>query len=154
MTAPTVPLRVRPRRTRAVAWCAAVAFAGLFAALGTGLRGSTGAGTAVFQRGDQLAMVGLGVVGGLAILAFTRPRLAADAAGVRIRNVLGGYELPWAAIAAVRFDRHSAWASLELVDDDLVPVMAIQRADKQYAVDSVRRLRALLAASRVPDQFA
>jgi Bacterial PH domain len=48
----------------------------------------------------------------------------------------------------VRFDRGSPWASLELRDDDVVQVMAVQVMDKEYAVDAVRALRHLLAAAQ------
>lgn len=118
----------------------------LFTVIGTGLRGSTGDGNAVFRAGDQLAMIGLGVLGALGILLFTRPRVEADARGVRVRNVIGGYDLPWEVVRAVRFERGSAWAHLELHDDDVVPVMALQVADKEHAVAGVRALRARLAA--------
>lgn len=147
----SAPLRVRPRRTTVVAWVTAVVVVAGSAVLATTLRGTTGAGNATFQTGDQVAMIGVGLLGALAILAFTRPRLEADERGVRIRNLVGGYDLPWQIVTAVRFDRHSAWASLELADDDLIPVMAIQRADREYAVAAVRELRTLLAASQAGD---
>jgi len=50
--------------------------------------------------------------------------------------------------AAVRFDRGSPWVALDLYDDDVISVMAVQAADKEYALDTVRTLRRLLAASR------
>ena len=109
----------------------------------TGLRSGT-----VFQPGDQYAMIGLGVAGAVAVLAFARPRVEADADGIRIRNVVGGYDLPWSVVRAVRFDRGAAWASLELEDDDLVSVMAIQRADKEFAVAAIGALRALKTEHR------
>ena len=92
-------------------------------------------------------MIGLGVLVALGILLFTRPRVDADAHGIRVRNLIGGYELPWSVVRAVRFDRGSPWAALELDDDDLVSVMALQATDKEYAVEGVRALRALHAAA-------
>jgi hypothetical protein len=92
-------------------------------------------------------MIGLGVLIGLGILAFTRPRVRADAAGIKIRNVVGGYDLPWSVVRKVRFDRNSPWATLELLDDETVSVHALQATDKEYAVDGVRALRALHQAS-------
>jgi hypothetical protein len=47
----------------------------------------------------------------------------------------------------VRFDRHSPWATLELYNDETISVHALQAADKEYAVDGVRTLRALHQAS-------
>jgi hypothetical protein len=141
------PVVFRPKRIRWVAGISAAAVAILFAVLSFGLHGATGTGLGKFQRGDQAAMIGLGVLIGLGILAFTRPRVSADATGIRIRNVVGGYELPWSVVRAVRFDRHSPWVTLELLDDDQVPVHALQAADKDYAVQGVRALRALHAAA-------
>ena len=137
----------RPHRIRWVAAPAAVAVVVLFTALSFGLHGSTGDGFGQFQRGDQLAMIGLGVLIALGILAFLRPRVVADAEHIRIRNVVGGYDLPWTAVRAVRFDRNSPWATLELHDDETVSVHALQAADKEYAVEGVRALRALHAAA-------
>jgi hypothetical protein len=114
-----------------------------------GLHGSLGDGSpGVFQRGDQIAMIGLGVVIAIGILMFARPRVVADEHMVHIRNVIGGYDLPWEVVRSVRFGRGSAWASLELEDDELVGLMAIQANDKEYAVGAVRALRALLEQSR------
>ena len=137
----------RPHRIRWVAAPAAVAVVVLFTALSFGLHGSTGDGFGQFQRGDQLAMIGLGVLIALGILAFLRPRVVADAEHIRIRNVVGGYDLPWSAVRAVRFDRNSPWAMLEMNDDDTVSIHALQAADKGYAVEGVRALRALHSAA-------
>jgi hypothetical protein len=84
---------------------------------------------------------------GLGMLAFTRPRVRADAEGVHVRNVVGGYDLPWSVVRAVRFDRSSPWATLELHDDETVSIHALQAADKEYAVEGVRVLRALHTAA-------
>ena len=136
-------VRLRPQRIRVVCWSSAVALVVLFTLIGVSLHGSTGAGSATFQRGDQFAMIGLGLLGAVGILLFTRPRVEADLRGVRIRNVLGSYDLPWEVVRSVRFDRGSAWASLELHDDDQVPMIALQAVDKERAVAGVRALRAL-----------
>jgi len=141
------PLVVKPKRIRIVCWILAVAVVVLFSAVATALTGPTGAGTASFRPADQFAMVGLGVLGAAGILAFTRPRLEADTHEVRIRNVIGGYRLPWNVVREVRFERGASWATLELADDDVVAVMAIQAVDKEYAVQAVRHLRALHAAA-------
>ena len=139
------PVKAKPIKATRVAWVLAVVVIAVFAAVGTTLRGATDSGKGVFQAGDQWAMIVLGVLGALGILMFTRPRVEADENGLRIRNVVGGYELPWEVVRAVRFGRGSSWVSLELQDDDVVSVMAIQSSDKEYALDAVRTLRALLA---------
>jgi hypothetical protein len=138
----------RPKRIRWVAGIAAVVVVALFTAVGVGLRGSAGfENSGQFQRGDQAAMIGLGVLIALGILAFIRPRVSADADGIKVRNVVGGYDLPWSVVRAVRFDRNSPWAILELHDDEQVSLHALQAVDKEYAVDGVRTLRALHKAA-------
>ncbi|MEV6489874.1 PH domain-containing protein [Actinoplanes sp. NPDC051633] len=137
----------RPHRIRWVAAPAAAAVVVLFTVLSFGLHGSTGDNFGQFQRGDQLAMIGLGVLIGLGILLFLRPRVIADAERIRIRNVVGGYDLPWSAVRSVRFDRNSPWAMLEMANDDTVSIHALQAADKEYAVEGVRALRALHSAA-------
>jgi hypothetical protein len=139
-------VRARPRKATKVAWVLAAVVLVVFTAVGTGLRGATDSGAGVFQAGDQFAMVGLGILGALGILLFTRPRVEADARGIRIRNLVGGYDLPWDVVRSIQFARGAPWASLELRDDDLISIMAVQRTDKAYAVATVRALRALLAA--------
>ncbi|MEJ3749493.1 PH domain-containing protein [Actinomycetes bacterium KLBMP 9797] len=146
MSTPDV-VRLRPRRARTVCWILAAAVFVIFTLVGTGLRGSTGDGTGTFQRGDQIAMIGLGILFALGILIFARPRIEADARGIRVRNLVGGYDLSWDLIRAVRWGRGAPWASLELDDEELVPMLALQTVDKQYAVDGVRALRALHAAA-------
>ncbi|MFV2100586.1 PH domain-containing protein [Micromonospora sp. LOL_024] len=136
-------IRLRPRRIRLVCWGSAIALVVLFTVIATTLTGPTGNGYGTFQRGDQVAMIGLGVIFALATLLFTRPRVVADARGVRVRNIVGSYELPWEVVRGIRFDRGAPWAALELYDDDLLPMVALQAADKQLAVDGVRTLRRL-----------
>jgi hypothetical protein len=139
----------RPRKLRVVCWASAAAIVIVFTAVSFGLHGPLGDGApGVFQRGDQAAMIGLGLLAAAGVLMFTRPRVTADEHGVRVRNLVGGYELPWEIVRSVRFNRGSAWASLELEDDDMVGVMAVQANDKEYAVEAVRSLRTLLEANR------
>jgi Bacterial PH domain len=136
-------VEAKPRRVSVVAYVAAGLILVVFTLIGTALTGSTGEGTAVFRPGDQAAMIGLGICGALGALAFARPRVKATAEGIWIRNVFGTYDLPWAVVREVRFERGHPWVTLELADDDTVSVLAIQAADKEYAVAAVRGLRAL-----------
>jgi hypothetical protein len=104
-------------------------------------------GVVAFQTADQVAMIVLGLAMGAGVLLVGRPRVDADAAGIRVRNVVGTHQLPWSMVRAVRFDRHSPWASLLLSNGDELSVLAVQAADKGRAVDAVEGLRALLAAA-------
>jgi len=151
---PPVSVAARPVKGTRVAWVLAILVLAVFSAVATTLRGTTESGKSVFQASDQWAMIGLGVLGALGILLFTRPRVEADERGIRIRNLVGGYDLPWDVVRAVQFNRGAPWASLELEDDDLIPMMAIQRTDKAYAVTAVRGLRALIAEAKKVDAEA
>ncbi|MFI6074848.1 PH domain-containing protein [Actinoplanes sp. NPDC051343] len=138
----------RPHKIRWVAGAAAAGVVVLFTAISFGLHGSAGFDdSGKFERGDQTAMIGLGILIALGILAFCRPKVTAGADGIHIRNVVGGYDLPWSVVRAVRFDRNSPWAQLDLYDDEQVSIHALQAADKDYAVEGVRTLRALHKAS-------
>ena len=75
----------------------------------------------------------------------------ADATGIRARNVFIRHELPWAAVRAVRFDRHSSWATLVLTNGDELPLLAVQAADKEHTVRAVEGLRALLAEAKAAE---
>jgi len=136
----------RPRKARIVCWIAAPLIVVIFALIATGLHGKTGDGPGTFQRGDQIAMIGLGALAALGVLMFTRPRVVADAQGVRVRNVFGSYEVPWEVVRGVTFGRGAPWLTLQLHDDDVLSVMAVQAADKEHAVRAARALRALHAA--------
>jgi hypothetical protein len=109
---------------------------------------SSSTGVVSFHTSDQVAMICLGLLIGAGVLALGRSRVDADAASVRVRNILGSHQLPWELVRSVRFERSSAWATLLLANGDELAVLAVQAADKQRAVAAVEGLRALLAASR------
>ncbi|MFE7742793.1 PH domain-containing protein [Nocardia sp. NPDC057455] len=132
---------VRPRRAVRTAWIAAVLFAAAFIVGGVWLRsGSTGVN---FRVADQVAMIGIGVLGAAAVLLLTRPRVRVGARGVSVRNIVGDNDFPWDYIRGVSFPDRKAWARLELVDDDYVPMLAIRSNDKEHAARAMARLREL-----------
>ncbi len=147
----TLPVTFRPRRVRKVCFVLAGVVVVFFTIIGIMLSGPTGTGQGVFTTADQVAMVVLGVLGALGVLAFARPRVTADAERVRIRNIVGGYDLPWSVVRGLRFTTGNPWVSLELADDETVAVMAIQAVDKEYAIHAARTLRVLLNQSRSLD---
>ena len=133
------------RKARKIAVVSAVVFVLLFTGIALTLHGKTDSGESYFHTEDQFAMVGLGLLAAAGVLMFTRPRIIADERGVRVRNLLGWKEIPWELIAAVRFDRGSPWVAIDLRNDDVISVMAVQAADKDYALATVRKLRTMLA---------
>ena len=143
----TTPLVLRPRRLLLVCRAAGVLLLAVFAVVAYLLpRGS--AGGQRFGLGDQIAFFGIGVLLAWAVLQFTRVRVEADEAGVRVRNYVGEKFVPWQVVAGVRLDDASPWASLDLQDDDTIALLAVQANDGSRAVDAVMSLRHLLAASR------
>ena len=140
---------VRPRRLTRVCWTLAALLVVVFAVIAVAL-GQGPDGEAAFRLPDQVAMVGLGLLLALALLGFTRARVEADGAGIRVRNLVGDKVLPWQLVRTVRFDEGSPWASLDLHDDDTIALLAVQANDGKRAAQAVLDLRALLAASRDP----
>jgi Bacterial PH domain len=136
----------RPKRVRIVCAVAALAVFVVFTLTGTAL---TTVGEGVFKPGDQFAMIGLGIFFAIGIMLIARPKVEADHSGVRVRNIIGGYELPWDVIRKVSLDRGRPWLTLELENDDAVSVLAVQAVDKEHALRAVQRLRELHAGSSV-----
>jgi hypothetical protein len=139
------PRRVvsRPVVLTRVCWAVALVVVAVFAVVAVALGGGP-PGDAQFRTPDQVAMVGLGLLVALGVLAFTRARVEADSSGIRVRNVLAERTFPWAVVRAVRFDENASWASLELHDDETVALLGVQASDGDRAVDTVVALRALL----------
>ena len=112
---------------------------------------SSSTGVVQFGVVDQVGIAGLGLVLGAGIALLGRSRVAADAEGIRIRNVAMTRELSWRSVRSVRFDKKSAWASLLLENGDETAVLAVQAADREHAVRAVEGLRALHASARAKD---
>ena len=147
-------LRVRPRRIRIMVYIAAPVIVAVFVGISFSLRGTFNETGAVFETPDHVAMILLGVLLAAGSLILARPSLEADASGVRVRNLFGTTELPWALVREVSFRRGAPWVTLDLQDDDLISVLAIQAADKEHAVRAVRALRAMHAEYTRPDRVA
>ncbi|GJF04874.1 PH domain-containing protein [Pseudonocardia sp. D17] len=136
---------LRPRRVLWLAWIGAVAVFVLFVVIAVVLRtADTGV---YFRLADQISMVVLGllIAGGLLLLA--RPRVRADARDIEVRNILLTRRVPWTEVVGVAFPDGASWARLDLPDYEYFPILAVQAADRQYAVAGIRRLRALHAAA-------
>ena len=103
---------------------------------------------AVFGYKDQLftLVIGLVVAGGLRLPA--RPRMRADTTAVYLRSYLGNWRtVPWDVVVAVEFPSNARFARLVLPADELLAIYAVQRIDQDYAVQRMRGLRALFAAT-------
>jgi hypothetical protein len=143
----------RPVVLTRVCWAVAAVVIAVFTVVAIALGGGP-PGDAQFQVPDQIAMVCLGLLVAGGVLAFTRARVVADEAGVRVRNVIGEKLVPWQVVRSVRLDDGAPWASLELQDDDTIALLGVSANDGDAAVEAVLAMRALLQASRTgsPDQ--
>jgi hypothetical protein len=147
---PPTAVSAVPHRWRLICAAVAVVVAGVLAYVGLTLH-TDDSGVVTYTTADQVAVVLLGLVLGAGVLALGRPRVDADADGIRVRNLLGSRELPWTAVQAVRFDRKFKWATLLLTNDDEFAVLAVQSTDGERAAAAVEGLRALLAAARAAE---
>ena len=139
-------VRARPVRLRRLCAGLAALIVLVFAVIAILLRGAdTGAS---FGVADQVSIFGLGLVVAAGVLVLARPTLEADDRELRIRNVVGSHVVPWSAVRAVLFRDNRPWATLELLDDEQVPLMAVQAADGERTLEVVQALRALLERSR------
>lgn len=137
-------LRAHPVRLRRVAVVVATLVVGTFVVIAV-LLGSTRSEGVVFGRGDQVAMVLLGLLLAAGILLIARPALVADTRGLHVRNIFGTHDIPWEVVREVAFPDGSPWATLELADDDQLALLAVQASDGERSVAAVRALRALQA---------
>lgn len=96
-----------------------------------------------FRWIDRIGLIGMGGVASFVAMLGARPRLRADAAGVWVRNILGETYFPWHWIERIAFPKGAHWAQLMLPGDETYPVMAVQAMDKERAVASLTKLRAL-----------
>jgi hypothetical protein len=102
-----------------------------------------------FGDSDQIGTVVIGVILAGLLIMPTRPRLRADATAVRLRSYLGGWRVvPWELIVNVEFPSKVRFARLVLPGEETLAIYAVQRLDKERAVEAMRGLRALLAESR------
>ena len=138
-------LVIRPRRAMIMCSVLAVALLAVFVVVAVLLRnGNTGVR---FQRSDQVAMVGIGILLAAGVMLFSIARVRADAEGIEVRNVLITRRFAWSEVLSVSFPDGASWARLELPDDEYHAVMAIQAVDRDRAVEAVRALRKLHRAA-------
>lgn len=96
-----------------------------------------------FRGADQVAVIVFGLLLAGAVLLLTRPRVRVGPRGVVVRNIVGDNEFAWKDILGVSIPDKKAWARLELVGDEYVPMLAIRMNDKEYAAEAMDRFREL-----------
>jgi hypothetical protein len=101
---------------------------------------------ASFTDKDQLGTLVVGIILAGLFLMLTRPRLSADAESVRMRSFLGGWRVvPWELILRVEFPNNVRFARLVLPGEETLAIYAVQRLDREYAIEAMRGLRRLYA---------
>ncbi|WP_420108916.1 PH domain-containing protein [Mycolicibacter arupensis] len=139
-------LQVRPRMMRYGLWIVATLIVTIHVVVSLLL--TIRSSGVIFRTYDQVAVVVLGLIVAGALLLLTRARVRAGEAGISVRNALADRLVPWSQIVGVTFPPGKRWARLELPDDEYIPLVAIQSADKEHAVQAMRELRALLSRYR------
>lgn len=146
MTETPVAVVFRPRRTLIMCSVLAVLLLAVFIVVAVLLRNG---GTGVqFQRSDQAAMIGIGILLAAGVMLFAMARVRADATGIEVRNVLVTRRFAWNEVLSVSFPDGASWARLELPDDEYHALMAVQAVDRGRAVEAVRALRRLHKAAQ------
>ncbi len=102
----------------------------------------------IFQTADQVAIALLGLVIAGFVLLFARPRLRVGVGGLSVRNLFGYRLVPWPDVVGVSFPPGARWARIDLADDEYIPLMAIQAADKDRAVAAMDVVRTLMTRYR------
>lgn len=141
------PLDVQPRVMSRISYASA-AFV-FVAFLVTAIVMPHASAGAHFGAKDQAGTAVVGVILAGLLLMPSRPRLHADLDGLRLRGFLGGWRtVPWDVVLAVEFPARVRFARLVLPADETLALYAVQRLDKEQAIDAMRRLRALHSATR------
>ncbi len=108
---------------------------------------------ASFGIKDQIGTVVVGVVVALLLIMPTYPRLIADEHELRMRSFLGNYRvIPWSVVVDVRFPSNVRFAQVVLPGEETLAIYAVQRWDRERAVEAMDGLRALFAATRTDHQ--
>jgi hypothetical protein len=102
----------------------------------------------IYGPADQIAFFVIGVLIACGVLVLTRFRVRGDETGIWVRNSLGERYFPWEVVVGVSLPRGATWAQLELRDDELVALLALQTSDGDATADAIIALRRLLQESR------
>lgn len=136
----------RPRLMRLVAFAVAafIAVAGIVVAIL-----NNRASGANWRGVDQIAIGGLALVlaGAIAVLV-ARPRLRVGPAGLAVRNILEEKVIPWSRVVDFSFPAGKRWARVDLEAYEYIPVLAVQSADTERAVEAMDTVRRLMARYR------
>ena len=133
-----------PRRGRTVALAAAVLSVVVFGVIALFLPGPAQAGN--WQVGDRVFFAGLGVGMALLLWRYASIRAVPTRETLTVRNLFTTRVVSWQSMIDLHFGGGDPWLSIDLDDTDVLAVMAIQKADGDFARAEARRLVALVQA--------
>lgn len=133
----------RPRRGRWVAVVAATASIVVFAIVAVTLPKGGVSGWTWLDAG-AIFLFGVAMAAFLLRYAFIKA-LPTDQ-GLTVRNLFVTRELAWEQIVGVQFGGGTPWLMLDLADTEQLAVMAVQRADGDFARAEAERMAALVEA--------
>lgn len=143
---PDSVVHARPERLRA--WCAGIGALVVVASVVVAILLPHSADGTAFHRGDQYAILGVGVLIAAAFWLPTRPRLRADRSALYVRGIVGPFKtVPWTLVRSVEFRSRWQWARAVLPADEIISLYAVQRLDGARSVTVMRALRDLHAAA-------
>jgi hypothetical protein len=142
-------VRARPQLMSRIGYtCAAVVFLTFVVIALVMKQANAGAS---FGDKDQVGTVVVGAILGGLFIMLTRPAMVADGEAVRLRSFLGGWRVvPWDVVVRVEFPSSVRFARLVLPGEETLAIYAVQRLDREYAVEAMRGLRRLYAQTH-PD---
>jgi hypothetical protein len=139
---PALPVTWRPDRTRRVIYAVAAILTVSMTAIAATLPSDGGES---WSLGARIGVAAIGFGGALALLVLARPKVVADADGLKVVNMLRTHRLEWAQIVTVNLRSGDAWALLDLDDGTTLSVMGIKPTDGITAARiAVAELRALV----------
>ena len=133
----------RPRRARVVGLAFAVGILVVMIGMSIALSFSPQSG---WTGQDTVSAVVFAVLLAAVLVRLVAVRARVTPTGLEVRNVVFTRQVEWGAVVAVRFGGADPWLTLDLDDGENLAVMAVQRADGDFARDEALRLARVVEA--------
>ncbi len=99
-----------------------------------------------WRVGDKVFFAAVGVAIALLLWRFASIRALPTRESLTVRNLFTTRTVSWRDVLDVRFTGGDPWVTIALSDTDTLAVMAIQKADGDFARAEAGRLAALVQA--------
>ena len=134
----------RPRRGRVVSSAFAALSVIVFGLIAVLLPGPEAGGQ--WRLGDRIFLAAVGLAIAALLWRYATIRAMPTREALTVRNLLTTRTVPWQSVVDLRFAGGDPWVTLELDDTETVAVMAVQKADGDFARAEASRLAALVQA--------